>query len=191
MSFMELNHLTIVVLGLYSNSLCFHLVNGRVYIDTMNENKGHFTHEPRAMTMKLWEPKNKCPKAVPRHLQNHVVWLPTLKCSVKSYVTGPSTKCSFKKFLFMRVLTHDKIDQQLWAFKVPWSPSLVLGLPPRGGFGKESKWPWNTIHWMPHTNPCRVYIHLTFTYSYGPSSIVWSSELGPAPPFLPTRVLEV
>ena len=32
-----------------------------------------------------------------------------LKCSVKSYVTGPSTKCCFNKFLFMWVLTHDKI----------------------------------------------------------------------------------
>jgi len=35
--------------------------------------KGHFTHEPRVMTMKLWEPKRKCPKAIPRHLQIHVV----------------------------------------------------------------------------------------------------------------------
>ena len=25
--------------------------------------KGHVTHEPRAVTMKLWEPKRKCPKA--------------------------------------------------------------------------------------------------------------------------------
>jgi hypothetical protein len=28
----------------------------------------HFTHEPRAVTMKLREPKGKCPKAIPRHL---------------------------------------------------------------------------------------------------------------------------
>ena len=39
-------------------------------------------------------------------------------------------------------------------------------------------------------NPCRLYIHLAFTYSVGPSSIV-QSELGPAPPFPPIRVLEV
>ena len=71
--------------------------------------KGHFTHEPRAVTMKLWEPKRKCSKAIPTHLQNHVVWSRTLKCSVESYVTGPSTKCYFNVFLFMRVLTHDKI----------------------------------------------------------------------------------
>jgi hypothetical protein len=33
-----------------------------------------------------------------------------LKCSVKSYVTGPSTKCYFNEFLFMHVLTHDQIE---------------------------------------------------------------------------------
>ena len=35
---------------------------------------GHFTHESRAVTMKLCEPKRKCSKVVPKHLQNHVVW---------------------------------------------------------------------------------------------------------------------
>jgi hypothetical protein len=64
----------------------------------------------RAVTMKLWEPKRKCPKAVPRPLQNRVVWSWTLKCSVKPYVIGPSTKCYFIEFLFMLVLTHDKIE---------------------------------------------------------------------------------
>ena len=48
--------------------------------------KGHFTHEPRAMTMRLWEPKRKCPKAVPRHFHNYVVW------HGSSSVTRPSTK---------------------------------------------------------------------------------------------------
>ena len=38
--------------------------------------------------------------------------------------------------------------------------------------------------------PCGLYIHVTFTYSVGPSSIV-RSELGPAPPFPPMRVLKV
>ena len=33
-----------------------------------------------------------------------------LKCSVKSYVTGPSTKRYFSEFLFMRVLTHCEIE---------------------------------------------------------------------------------
>ena len=44
--------------------------------------KGHFTHEPRAVTMNLWEPKRKCPKVILTHLQNHVVWSRILKCSV-------------------------------------------------------------------------------------------------------------
>ena len=64
------------------------------------QTESHFTHEPRAVTMKLWEPKRKCPKAaVPTHLQHHVVvWSWALKCSVKPYVTGPSTKCYFNEF---------------------------------------------------------------------------------------------
>ena len=39
--------------------------------------------------------------------KNHVVRSWILKCSVKSYVTGPSTKCYFNNFLFMRILKHD------------------------------------------------------------------------------------
>ena len=46
---------------------------------------------------------------------------------------GPHTWCN-------------RINQHLWAFGVPWSPNFVLGLPPRGGFWKQSKWPWNMIH---------------------------------------------
>ena len=73
--------------------------------------KGHFTHKPTTATMKLWEPKRKCPKAIPRHLQYHVAWSQTPKCGVKSYVTGPSAKCYFNEFLFMRILTHDEIKE--------------------------------------------------------------------------------
>ena len=54
--------------------------------------------------------KEKCPKAVPTHLHNHVVWSRTLQSSVKSYVTGPSIKCYFHEFLFMWVLTHGRIE---------------------------------------------------------------------------------
>jgi hypothetical protein len=61
----------------------------------------------RARTMRLWQPKRQCVKVVPRHFQNHVVWSRTLKCTMKSYVTGPSTKCNFDEFLFMWVLTYD------------------------------------------------------------------------------------
>ena len=49
-------------------------------------------------------------------------------------------------------------------FGVPWFPGFVLGLPPRDGFWKLSKWPWNMIHSMPCRNPCRLYIHIAFTY---------------------------
>jgi hypothetical protein len=43
---------------------------------------------------------------------------------------------------------------------------------------------------MPCRNPCRLYIHLVFTYSIGPSSIVWS-ELGPTLPFPAMTMLGV
>ena len=46
------------------------------------------------------------------------------------------------------------------------------------------------VHLVPRRNACRLYIHLTFTYSVGPSSIVWS-ERGLALPLPPMRVLEV
>ena len=72
--------------------------------------EGHFTHEPRAVTMQLWESTRKWPEAVPTHLRNHVVWSRALKCSVKPYVTRPSTKCYFNEFLFIWVLTYDKIE---------------------------------------------------------------------------------
>ena len=43
---------------------------------------------------------------------------------------------------------------------------------------------------MPCRNPWRLCIHLAFTYSISPSSIVWS-DLGPTPSSPPMRVLEV
>ena len=66
----------------------------------ISNTKGHFTHEPRAMTMESWEPKRKCAKAVPTHLQAHVARSQTLKCSVKPYVTGPSPNAISIEFLF-------------------------------------------------------------------------------------------
>jgi hypothetical protein len=35
--------------------------------------KGHFTHKPRAVTMKLWETKRKCVKAVSTHLASKIM----------------------------------------------------------------------------------------------------------------------
>ena len=43
---------------------------------------------------------------------------------------------------------------------------------------------------MPCRNPCGLYIHLAFTYSDGPWSVLWS-KLGLAPPFPPMIMLEV
>jgi hypothetical protein len=43
---------------------------------------------------------------------------------------------------------------------------------------------------MPCRNLCRFYIHLAFTCSVGPSSMMWS-KLRPSLPFPPIRVLEV
>ena len=45
-----------------------------------------------------------------KHLPNHVVWSQALKCSVKSYVTVPSTKCYYNECLFVGILKHDIIE---------------------------------------------------------------------------------
>ena len=152
----------------------------------------HLTHEPKAATMKLWEPKRECPPTVPRDLQNLVVWSWILKCSVKSYVTGPSIKCYFNEFLFVRVLTHD-MGHHVWDHN-GWKHLKCHGLPvlcqaylQEEVCENNPSDPWNMT---PHRNPCRLHIHLAFTCSVGPSSVVWS-ELGPALPFPPMRVLEV
>jgi hypothetical protein len=105
------SHLLLHTLHFNFRRWCLGRLLGIINQDSsISKSKGHFTHEARAMTMKLWEPKRKRPEVVPRHLQNHVVWSRILKCSVKSHVTGPSTKCYFNEFLFTRVLTHDKIE---------------------------------------------------------------------------------
>jgi hypothetical protein len=71
--------------------------------------------------------KEKCPKAVLTHLQNRVVWTRALKCSVKPYVTGPSTECYFIEFMFVQIYYtwYIRINQRLWAFGVAWSPILI------------------------------------------------------------------
>ena len=125
------------------------------------KHKGHFTHEPRAVTMKLWEPNRKCPKAVPTHLHNHVVLSRALKCSVKPFVTGRSTKCYFNEFLFIRSLRMIKENKPtVVSVRSVMVLRFCIGLPPR-----SSKWVWNN-------NPsehetwfirCHVGIHVDFT----------------------------
>ena len=68
---------------------------------------------------------------------------------------------------WMRLKSHNTM--------VSW---FVLGLPLRGGFRKYVKWPWNIIHLM----SCRLDIHVAFTCSIAPSSVMWS-EVGPTPHF--------
>ena len=45
------------------------------------------SHEPRAMTVKLWGPQRKCPKAIPTHLQNHAVWSRILNQMLFQYIS--------------------------------------------------------------------------------------------------------
>ena len=82
--------------------------------------RAHFMHKQRPVTMRLWEPKSKCPKAVvPTHLQRRVLWSPTLQCTVMSYVTGPCTKCYFNECLF-HAGPHtwwNRLNQRLWVFE--------------------------------------------------------------------------
>ena len=138
------------------------------------------------------EPKRKCPKAAPTHFRNHLMWSWALECSYEVICNW-----AFNQMLFQWISIHAGFSHMIkynksrsWDFGVKWSPGFVLGILPRGGFLKQSMWPWNMIYWMPCKNPCRLYIHLAFTYYVGPLSVVWT-ELGPASPFPPMRVLEV
>ena len=77
------------------------------------------------------------------------------------------------------------MNQWLWDFKVPWSFGFLLGLPPRGGFSKIIQVTMKLIHLMSCRNPCRLYIHLTISCYFCPSSVVCNE------PFSATKVLEV
>ena len=137
-------------------------------------------------------PKQKCPEVVPRHIQNHV-WSRILKCNAKSYMTRPSTKCYFNEFLFMQVLTHDKIDKptvvSVWSAMISWF--CVRPTTSKKWFLKTIQVTMKHDPLVPCRNPRRLYIHVALTYSGGPSIVrVWS-ESGPAPLFPPMRVLEV
>ena len=133
----------------------------------------------------------KVSRGCPNTSKHYVVWSRTLKCSVKSYVTGPQPNAISIHF-YSCGSSHIivRISQWLRAFGLPWSSGFVLGLLPIGEFWEQFMCPWNMIYPMACRNLCRLYIHLASTYSIGPSSILWS-ELGPAPPSPPMRVLEV
>lgn len=66
-----------------------------VSLGSMNWNHALGPHHKWAMAMTM------NPKTVPRHFQDHVTWSRAHKCSVKSFVTRPSTKCYCNEFLRM------------------------------------------------------------------------------------------
>ena len=97
----------------------------QIHHQSVTEFKGHFfTHEPRAATITLWEPKRKCPKAIPTHFQNHAVWPRTLKYNVMSYATGPSTKCYSINFYSRESPHMIKLNKPMvvsvWSAMVSW-----------------------------------------------------------------------
>jgi hypothetical protein len=148
--------------------------------------KGHFAHDPRAVTMKLWEPKRKCPMAtVPTQVQTHVVvWSRTSKCRLKNICDpGPQLTAISTKFYSCKsshmIKENKPMVVSIWSAMV--SQFCVRSTFKRW-FLKGVQVTMTHIHSMPCRNPCRLYMHLAFTYSVGPSSVVWS-ELGPAPPF--------
>ena len=61
-----------------------------------------------------------CPKAVPRHLQNHVVRSRVLKYSVKSFVTIPSTKCYFQCGSSCMIQQNKSTVVSVWTTMVSW-----------------------------------------------------------------------
>jgi hypothetical protein len=68
----------------------------------------HLTHEPNEPCDRgdRESPKGKCPRAVPTHLQSHVVWSWAFKCSVKSRVTRPPTKMLFQWISIHAGISH-------------------------------------------------------------------------------------
>ena len=83
----------------------------------------------------------------------------------------------FHGMMVLRATLH--MSQEPW----PWngeSPNESVQRPSQDTFQNQrfERLEWNMIHLM----PCRLYIHLAFTYSVSPSSVVWR-ELGPTPPF--------
>ena len=88
---------------------------GCLPVPRLQRPKGHFTHT----SQKLWPSKivraqkeKKVSQGRPQRTSKvmQVLWSRSLKCSVKSYVTGPLTKCYFGGFLSMLVLMCDKVE---------------------------------------------------------------------------------
>ena len=139
--------------------------------------KAHFTHQPRAVTMKLWEPK----RSVQRPSQ--------VTSTIRSCWFGPSSvvwshmwlglqpNAILMNFYSCEVLAHDRTNQQLWDFIVPWSPNFVLGLLSRGDFWNNPSGHETWSHLMPCRNSCRLYIHLAFYLLCLSLKQTWTSSI--------------
>ena len=155
--------------------------------------EGHLPHEPRAVTMKLWESEWQVSRACPN--------TPPKSCSV---VTDPQVLCEvtsdralYQMLLHWYSIWLKKIKKStVMSIQVPCSPRSIYVRPTsKRWFLKNS--PSDHITW---SIGCHVGIQADLSsilhshiHSIGPSSVAWSSELGlPAPPPLPPmRVLEV
>ena len=144
--------------------------------------KGHFTHEPRAVTMRLWEPKS----SVPRPSQG------TTKSMYCKVICDWALNQMLFQWISIHVVSSHMIKYKkstVMRFRSTMVSRFCVRSTSKRWFWKYSKWPLNMIHLMPCRNPCKLHIHLAFTYSVGPSRVVWS-KLGPTLPFPPMRVVE-
>ena len=73
-------------------------VVARLAKDSWRLCKGHFTHEQRVRDHVTVRAQKKVSKGCPNTYSKYVAWSRTLKCSVKPYVTRPSTKYYFNEF---------------------------------------------------------------------------------------------
>ena len=111
--------------------------------------------------------QKKVSKGRPNTPPNSSVWSRTLECSVWPWPQPNVVSMIFYSCMSSHMIKYN--NQRLWAFGAPWSP----------GFWKQSK--WNFIHLKPYRTPCRLYMHLAFTYFVGSSGVVWS-KLEPTQP---------
>ena len=149
-----------------------------------------FTHEPKSRTMKLWEPKRKCPNAVvPAHLQKHE------SCSL---VTDARVYCEFicNRAFNQMLLSMNYFYSCGSSHMIKQDKSIVVNVHCvmvsrfcENSPSDHETWSIRCHYVGIHVVDFMTILH-SHTYSVGPSSVVWS-ELGPAPPFPPIRVLEV
>ena len=102
---------------------------------------------------------------------------------------GPQPNVVSMHFYSCLVLTLDKIE---WTNGVPWSPDLCYSYLQEVVFenSPSDHGTWSIrCHVGIHVDYTSIFLH-SLKYSVGPSSVVWSSELGPSLPFPPIRVLE-